>query len=280
MIFLDGEHERQPAPPEEIECANCGKWVEHTATVCPSCGIHIAPQLLDYEKVDLEYDYEQPPGRHILLYRPGSIECPKCKSVDIDEGTRLARGLLRAVYGVKIPTKSYKCQKCGYKWSAEGEQKKAVSLLPENWTKYSIYFQEEEKEEPIAEPVVEPAQPPAKKTAPQMEKEAPVSTAPTPPPIRLIDCPACGHKVSNYARACPSCGHPIADMPQVAVPSTPAPAPAIPTPRPTTPRCPTCGSTDIKKLDSLDRTISATFWGLGSGKIGKQFKCRHCGYMW
>ena len=98
--------------------------------------------------------------------------------------------------------------------------------------------------------------------------------------IHLIDCPACGHKVSNYARACPNCGHPIADTPQVAAPSTPAPAPAIPAPQSATPRCPTCGSTDIKKLDSLDRTVSTAVWGIASGKIGKQFKCRNCGYMW
>lgn len=98
--------------------------------------------------------------------------------------------------------------------------------------------------------------------------------------IHLINCPACGHKVSNYAHACPNCGHPIADTPQVAVPSTPAPAPAIPTPQSATPRCPTCGSTDIKKLDSLDRTVSTAVWGIASGKIGKQFKCKHCGYMW
>ena len=98
--------------------------------------------------------------------------------------------------------------------------------------------------------------------------------------IHLIDCPACGHKVSNYARACPNCGHPIADMPQAAASSNPTPTPAIPTPQPTTPRCPTCGSTDIKKLDSLDRTVSTAVWGIASGKIGKQFKCRHCGYMW
>lgn len=101
-----------------------------------------------------------------------------------------------------------------------------------------------------------------------------------PKQIHLIDCPACGHKVSNYARACPSCGHPIADIPQAAVPSTPTPAPAIPTPQPTTPRCPICGSTGIKKLDSLDRTVSTAVWGIASGKIGKQFKCKHCGYMW
>lgn len=126
--------------------------------------------------------------------------------------------------------------------------------------------------------------------APPQTVSTPQETTPVPPQItepathskqiHLIDCPACGHKVSNYAHACPNCGHPIADMPQVAVPSTPAPAPAIPTPQPTTPRCPTCGSTDIKKLDSLDRTVSTAVWGIASGKIGKQFKCKHCGYMW
>ena len=46
------------------------------------------------------------------------------------------------------------------------------------------------------------------------------------------------------------------------------------------PRCPTCGSTDLKKIDALDRAISVSFLGLASGKIGKSFKCNHCGYMW
>ena len=46
------------------------------------------------------------------------------------------------------------------------------------------------------------------------------------------------------------------------------------------PRCPTCGSTELKKIDALDRAISVSFLGLASGKIGKSFKCNHCGYMW
>ena len=45
------------------------------------------------------------------------------------------------------------------------------------------------------------------------------------------------------------------------------------------PHCPTCGSTDLKKIDALDRAISVSFLGLASGKIGKSFKCNHCGYM-
>ena len=46
------------------------------------------------------------------------------------------------------------------------------------------------------------------------------------------------------------------------------------------PHCPTCGSTDLKKIDALDRAISVSFLGLASGKIGKSFKCNHCGYTW
>ena len=46
------------------------------------------------------------------------------------------------------------------------------------------------------------------------------------------------------------------------------------------PRCPTCGNTDLKKIDALDRAISVSFLGLASGKIGKSFKCNHCGYIW
>ena len=55
---------------------------------------------------------------------------------------------------------------------------------------------------------------------------------------------------------------------------------SIPPQPPNAPRCPTCGSTDLKKIDALDRAISVSFLGLASGKIGKSFKCNHCGYMW
>lgn len=48
------------------------------------------------------------------------------------------------------------------------------------------------------------------------------------------------------------------------------------------PRCPTCGCTNIKKLDSFDRGLSVFAWGLASSKIGKQFECLNpkCKYKW
>lgn len=42
------------------------------------------------------------------------------------------------------------------------------------------------------------------------------------------------------------------------------------------PKCPICGSTNLKKLDALSRTASVFMWGLGSNKIGKTYECRKC----
>lgn len=54
-----------------------------------------------------------------------------------------------------------------------------------------------------------------------------------------------------------------------------------PTPQPTnTPKCPTCGSTNIKKISDLNRVASVALFGLASSKIGKQFECKNCGYKW
>ena len=46
------------------------------------------------------------------------------------------------------------------------------------------------------------------------------------------------------------------------------------------PKCPTCGSTNISKISTLNRGVSVYAVGLASDKIGKQFKCGKCGYMW
>ena len=44
--------------------------------------------------------------------------------------------------------------------------------------------------------------------------------------------------------------------------------------------CPSCKSTDVKRIDAIDRTVSVGLLGLGSKKIAKSFECRHCGYTW
>lgn len=42
------------------------------------------------------------------------------------------------------------------------------------------------------------------------------------------------------------------------------------------PKCPICGSTDLKKLSVLNRSASAFMWGIGSNKIGKTYECQKC----
>ena len=50
--------------------------------------------------------------------------------------------------------------------------------------------------------------------------------------------------------------------------------------QPNTPKCPTCQSTNIKKISTTNRLISVATLGLASSKIGKQFECKNCGYKW
>lgn len=46
------------------------------------------------------------------------------------------------------------------------------------------------------------------------------------------------------------------------------------------PKCPTCGSTNIKKIGSIERGASIWAFGIFIKKINKTFKCGNCGYTW
>lgn len=46
------------------------------------------------------------------------------------------------------------------------------------------------------------------------------------------------------------------------------------------PKCPTCGSNNIKKISFTKRWFSTSFLGLASSNIGKTMECNNCGYKW
>lgn len=46
------------------------------------------------------------------------------------------------------------------------------------------------------------------------------------------------------------------------------------------PKCPTCGSTNIRKIGAGERLTSVATFGLFSKKLNKSFKCKNCGYTW
>ena len=46
------------------------------------------------------------------------------------------------------------------------------------------------------------------------------------------------------------------------------------------PKCPTCQSTNIRKISGLESGVSIAMLGVFSKKINKTFKCNSCGYTW
>lgn len=46
------------------------------------------------------------------------------------------------------------------------------------------------------------------------------------------------------------------------------------------PKCPTCQSTNIRRMSELERGASILVFGIFSKKINKTFKCNNCGYTW
>ncbi len=47
-----------------------------------------------------------------------------------------------------------------------------------------------------------------------------------------------------------------------------------------TPKCPTCGSSNVHKINGLERGASVMMLGLFSKKINKSYKCNNCNYTW
>ena len=46
------------------------------------------------------------------------------------------------------------------------------------------------------------------------------------------------------------------------------------------PKCPTCSSTNIKKISALSKVAGASMFGLFSKTARSQFQCNNCGYKW
>lgn len=46
------------------------------------------------------------------------------------------------------------------------------------------------------------------------------------------------------------------------------------------PKCPTCQSTNVRKMGGVERGASIWAFGIFSKKINKTFKCESCSYTW
>lgn len=46
------------------------------------------------------------------------------------------------------------------------------------------------------------------------------------------------------------------------------------------PKCPTCGSTNLKKISTTSKAVNTAIWGLLGTKRHKTYHCNDCGYEW
>lgn len=53
-----------------------------------------------------------------------------------------------------------------------------------------------------------------------------------------------------------------------------------PQPQSSIPKCPTCGSTNIKKISGTKRWVGTGLFGLASSDLGKNMQCNSCGAKW
>lgn len=136
--------------------------------------------------------------------------------------------------------------------------------------------------------------------------------------MSLITCPECNKQISEYAEACPNCGYPIknikvkhdipesilcpicgrknvkeslsnsnmhckvcgADLSNLDKLKDQIKQNQQQSAQQNTPKCPTCQSTNIKKISVTSKATNAVLFGLFGNKRNKQFHCNSCGYEW
>ncbi len=47
-----------------------------------------------------------------------------------------------------------------------------------------------------------------------------------------------------------------------------------------TPKCPTCGSTNVRPISATKRVVGTLTFGLANGTVGKSYECLNCKYKW
>lgn len=113
--------------------------------------------------------------------------------------------------------------------------------------------------------------------------------------MEFIECPECKQMIDNTVKECPHCGFDIQlyqsiynDIFEKKLRKERASKQNNITEDISykiqhtyiTPKCPTCGSTDLTKITSLDRAVNIAMFGLLGNKRKYQWHCNNCKYNW
>lgn len=107
--------------------------------------------------------------------------------------------------------------------------------------------------------------------------------------MQMYQCPNCGRTYSEFQNVyyCGSCNYKLLKQEDIKNINNPELSKReykiigkVADPTKPQPKCPTCQSTNISKIGTLNRMASVCLFGLASSKIGKNHKCNNCGTTW
>lgn len=107
--------------------------------------------------------------------------------------------------------------------------------------------------------------------------------------MQMYQCPNCGRTYTEFQNVyyCGNCNYKLLKQEDIKKISNPELSKreykvvgTVADPTKPQPKCPTCQSTNISKIGTLNRMASVGLFGLASSKIGKTHKCNSCGSTW
>lgn len=107
--------------------------------------------------------------------------------------------------------------------------------------------------------------------------------------MQMYQCPNCGRTYSEFQNVyyCGNCNYKLLKQEDIKNINNPELSKReykvigkVVDPTKPQPKCPTCQSTNIRKMGGVERGASITTFGIFSKKINKTFKCGNCGYTW
>ena len=101
--------------------------------------------------------------------------------------------------------------------------------------------------------------------------------------IFMKKCPKCKTIYNDYDQYCLKCNYKLQFIQNSEIVDYSPNSNLIDKPQSqqaNTPKCPTCGSTNVKYISTLNRAVSIGVFGLFSSKIGKNYECLNCKAKW